>query len=94
MEKSMKSKRPLVLVSMLLVFVLACQTLTPSPAGKDITLTPTQEIISELTDTLNVDFVLPNDAYVYWEILVPSRNNIKGWVAEGDLSSYYIEPLK
>jgi hypothetical protein len=35
-----------------------------------------------------------NDAYVYWEILVPSRNNIKGWVAEGDLNSYYIEPLK
>jgi hypothetical protein len=90
----MKSKQSLLAISITLAFLLACQSLTPSPAGKDITLTPTQEIISELTDTLNVDFVLPNDAYVYWEILVPSRNNIKGWVAEGDLSSYYIEPLK
>ncbi len=32
-----------------------------------------------------------NDAYVYWEISVPSRN-IKGWVAEGDSQNYYIEP--
>lgn len=32
-----------------------------------------------------------NDAYIYWEISVPSRN-IKGWVAEGDSQNYYIEP--
>ena len=33
-----------------------------------------------------------SDAYVYWEIRTPSRNNISGWVAEGDLNTYYIEP--
>ena len=33
-----------------------------------------------------------SDAYVYWEIRNPSRNNISGWVAEGDLNTYYIEP--
>jgi hypothetical protein len=33
-----------------------------------------------------------NDSYVYWEISVPSRS-AKGWVAEGDLNGYYIEPL-
>lgn len=33
-----------------------------------------------------------NDAYVYWEVSVPSRN-VEGWIAEGDLNSYYIEPL-
>lgn len=35
-----------------------------------------------------------NDAYVFWEILVATRNNIKGWVAEGDLNNYYIELIK
>lgn len=34
-----------------------------------------------------------NDSYVYWEILVASRNNRTGWVAEGDFNDYYIEPL-
>lgn len=34
-----------------------------------------------------------NDSYVYWEILVASRNNRTGWVAEGDLNGYYIEPM-
>lgn len=34
-----------------------------------------------------------NDAYVYWEIRVRSRNNRTGWVAEGDSDGYYIEPL-
>lgn len=33
-----------------------------------------------------------NDAYVYWEIVVPSKNNLTGWVAEGDFNGYYIEP--
>jgi hypothetical protein len=33
-----------------------------------------------------------SDAYVYWEVLVPSRSNRTGWVAEGDLDSYYVEP--
>lgn len=33
-----------------------------------------------------------NDSYLYWEISVPSRN-VKGWVAEGDLNGYYIEPM-
>lgn len=33
-----------------------------------------------------------NDAYIYWEIVVPSRKNRSGWVAEGGLNNYYLEP--
>jgi hypothetical protein len=33
-----------------------------------------------------------SDAYVYWEVQVPSRNNRTGWAAEGDFDAYYIEP--
>ena len=31
-----------------------------------------------------------NDAYVYWEVVVRSKD-LKGWTAEGDSSGYYIE---
>jgi hypothetical protein len=31
------------------------------------------------------------DTFLFWEIFVPSLG-ISGWAAEGDLSSYYIEP--
>jgi len=34
------------------------------------------------------------DAYVYWEIKVPTRNNKTGWAAEGDQNTYYIEPWR
>ena len=33
-----------------------------------------------------------SDAYVYWKIVVPSRKNRSGWVAEGDANNYYLEP--
>ena len=31
-------------------------------------------------------------SYVYWEVNIPSKS-LTGWVAEGDLENYYIEPL-
>jgi hypothetical protein len=33
-----------------------------------------------------------SDAYVYWEVNIPSRN-VTGWLAEGDSNGYYIEPM-
>ena len=32
------------------------------------------------------------DAYIYWKVIIASRNNETGWLAEGDAQSYYLEP--
>lgn len=32
-----------------------------------------------------------SDAYIYWKVMVPSVNKT-GWLAEGDLNSYYLQP--